>query len=216
MDWTGLMPHVKTGFAGWVTCKAFDELNVETSNIKWQSEMFLFESTSSCSFKSADNGWVIFAQGLNHVEFDDICKKLVNEPILNDIYITDQELFADIKREITDLLLPGAIVFAIQPILGRVVVLRDAAGFMPIYYHFSQNKLIFSSNLETVRKNTQFSGINTDKINEMLVYAHRTGKRTLWQNLNAISPGGVSVFTENQLKEKRREPQQMKSSRKAV
>jgi asparagine synthetase B (glutamine-hydrolysing) len=199
MDWTGLMPHVKTGFAGWIECKSFDELTVETSNLTCKSEMFLFESTSASSFKSADNGWVIFAQGLNNAEFDDICNKIIKESILNETTITDQELFSDLKKEITDLLLPGAIVFAIQPKLGRVIVLRDACGFIPIYYHFSQNKLVFSSNLETVRKNTQYGGINTDKINEMLVYAHRTGKRTLWQNLNAISPGGVSVFTQDQL-----------------
>ncbi len=199
MNWTGLMPHVKTGFAGWIKCEEFDELSVETSNLKYQSEMFLFESTATCSFKSASNGWFIFAQGLNPVEFDNICNKIINESILHEKDITDKELFSDLKKEVTDLLLPGAIVFAVQPKLGRVVVLRDAGGFIPIYYHFSQNKLIFSSNLETVRKNMQFSGINTDKINEMLVYAHRTGKRTLWQNLNAISPGGVSIFTENQL-----------------
>jgi asparagine synthase (glutamine-hydrolysing) len=199
MNWTGLMPHVKTGFAGWIECKSFDELTVETSNLTWQSKMFLFESTSVTSFKSADNGWFIFAQGLNNTEFDDICNKIIKEPILNESSITDQAIFSDVKKEITDLLLPGAIVFAIQPKFGRVVVLRDACGFIPIYYHFSQNKLVFSSNLETVRKNTQYDGINTDKINEMLVYAHRTGKRTLWQNLNAISPGGVSVFTQDQL-----------------
>ena len=199
MNWTGLMPQVKTGFAGWIKCQPFDDLNVATSDRRWQSEMFLFESKSTSSFKLADNGWFIFAQGLNDIEFDDICKKIVQEPIFNEEQIADQEVFSDIKKEITDLLLPGAIVFAIQPSLGRVVVLRDACGFIPIYYHFSQNKLIFSSNLETLRKHTQFSGINTDKINEMLVYAHRTGKRTLWQNHNAISPGGVSIFTQNQL-----------------
>ena len=199
MNWTGLMPHIKTGFAGWVKCQEFDALEVETSNSTWQSEMFFFESTNKSAFKTANNGWFIFAQGLNDIEFDDICNKIVNEPILANVEINEQELFADIKKEITDLLLPGAIVFAIQPKLGKVVVLRDACGFLPIYYHFSQNKLIFSSNLETVRKHTQYSGINTDKINEMLVYAHRTGKRTLWQNLNAISPGGVSVFTKDQL-----------------
>lgn len=200
MNWTGLMPHVKTGFSGWINCQSFDDLTVEKSNLKWLSEMFLFESTSASSYISVDNNnWFIFAQGLNNIEFDDICNKITKEPIFNDLNISDQEIFSDIKKYITDLLLPGAIVFAIQPKLGRVVVLRDACGFIPIYYHFSQNKLVFSSNLETVRKNTQYGGINTDKINEMLVYAHRTGKRTLWQNLNAISPGGVSVFTKDQL-----------------
>lgn len=199
MNWTGLMPQVKTGFSGWIKCQSFDDLTVEESNLSWQSEMFLFESTSASSYKSIDSGWFIFAQGLSNIEFDDICNKIINEPAFNDVKISDQQLFAEFKKEITDLLLPGAIVFAIQPKLGRVVVLRDACGFIPVYYHFSQNKLVFSSNLETVRKNTQYGGINTDKINEMLVYAHRTGKRTLWQNLNAISPGGVSVFTQDQL-----------------
>ena len=199
MNWKGLMPHVKTGFAGWVECQPFDDLKVEASNHRWQSKMFLFESTSASSFKLVDNGWFIFAQGLNDIEFDDICKKVTQESIFNEEHIADLEVFSDIKKEITDLLLPGAIVFAIKPTLGRVVVLRDASGFIPIYYHFSQNKLVFSSNLETLRKNTPYSGLNTDKINEMLVYAHRTVKRTLWQNHNAISPGGVSIFTQHQL-----------------
>ena len=147
MNWTGLMPHVKTGFSGWINCQSFDDLTVEKSNLKWQSEMFLFESTSASSYISVDNNnWFIFAQGLNNIEFDDICNKITKEPIFNDLNISDQEIFSDIKKYITDLLLPGAIVFAIQPKLGRVVVLRDACGFIPIYYHFSQNKLVFSSN----------------------------------------------------------------------
>ncbi|MGB1262274.1 MAG: asparagine synthase-related protein [Cognaticolwellia sp.] len=199
MSWTGLIPHVKVGFAGWIECQAFDDINVETSELKWQSEMFLLESISAFLFQSTNSGWLIFAQGLNGVEFDDICDKIDNETILAEIEISDKEIFSELKKDITDLLLPGAVIFAIQPTLGRVVVLRDACGFIPIYYHFSQNRLVFSSNLATVRANTQYNGINTDKINEMLVYAHRTGKRTLWQNLNAISPGGVSVFTQNQL-----------------
>jgi len=199
MDWSGLMPHVKTGFSGWIKCQEFDELEVQESASNWQSEMFFFESTSTVSYKSVGNDWFIFAQGLSEIEFEDICNKVINESIFNNADINEETLFSDIKKEITNLLLPGAIVFAIQAKLGRVVVLRDACGFLPIYYHFSQNTLVFSSNLETVRKNTQFSGVNTDKINEMLVYAHRTGKRTLWQNLNAISPGGVSVFTQDQL-----------------
>jgi hypothetical protein len=33
----------------------------------------------------------------------------------------------------------------------------------------------------------------------MLVYAHRIGKRTLWQNLNIISPGSVSTFTQREI-----------------
>ena len=199
MNWTGLMPHVKTGFSGWIKCQAFDELEVQKSASNWQSEMFFFESTSSVSYKSVSNDWFIFAQGLSDNEFEDICNKVINESIFNNAVIKEETLFSDIKKDITNLLLPGAVVFAIQAKLGRVVVLRDACGFLPIYYHFSQNTLVFSSNLETVRKNTKFNGINTDKINEMLVYAHRTGKRTLWQNLNAISPGGVSVFTQDQL-----------------
>ena len=199
MNFKGLSPQIKTGFAGWIKCDLFKELKTEIGQKTYHSDMFFIESLSPFSVEEISDDLFIFTIGLSKEKSARLTELISNEKSLQKDAISDEILFQNFHKEITDLLLPCAVAFVIQPKLARVSVFRDAAGFMPVYYNFSKNILIFSSNLETLRQNTKFSGINTDKINEMLVYAHRTGKRTLWQNLNAISPGSVSTFTQGKM-----------------
>jgi asparagine synthetase B (glutamine-hydrolysing) len=199
MNFKGLSPQIKTGFAGWIKCEPFKEVKTEIEQKTYLSDMFFIESLSPFLVEEVSDHLFILTIGLSKEKSARFTELILNEKMLQKDDISDKTLFQNFHKEITDLLLPSAVAFAIQPKLARVSVFRDAAGFMPVYYNFTKNILVFSSNMETVRQNTTFSGINTDKINEMLVYAHRTGKRTLWQNLNTISPGSVSTFTQGKI-----------------
>ena len=199
MNFKGLSPQIKTGFAGWIKCEPFKDVKTAIGPKTYHSDMFFIESLSPFSVKEVSDDLFILTIGLSKEKSARLTELISHENLLQKDEISDEILFRNFHKEITDLLLPSAVAFVIQPRLARVSVFRDAAGFMPIYYNFTKNILVFSSNMETVRQNTTFSGINTDKINEMLVYAHRTGKRTLWQNLNTISPGSVSTFSQGKI-----------------
>jgi asparagine synthetase B (glutamine-hydrolysing) len=90
--------------------------------------------------------------------------------------------------------LPSAVVLAAHTATGRVCLIRDSAGFRPLYYTYRFGVLRFSTNLRHLRAQTPETGINTDKIVEMLAFGHRSGGRTLWQGINVVGPGRLVEF----------------------
>ncbi|MFT6690508.1 MAG: hypothetical protein ACJAXH_001020 [Colwellia sp.] len=46
MNFKGLSPQIKTGFAGWIKCKLFKELKTEVGQKTYHSDMFFIESLS--------------------------------------------------------------------------------------------------------------------------------------------------------------------------
>ncbi len=103
-------------------------------------------------------------------------------------------LSRDDARVLSWSMLPNAAVVAVHPDSGRACLIRDSAGFRPLYYSFRDEALCFSSNLPQLRAAAAEDGINTDKVLEMLVFGHRSGGRTLWQGINVVGPGRFIDF----------------------
>src|ERR1035437_3141673 len=82
--------------------------------------------------------------------------------------------------------LPSAVVVAAHTATGRVCLIRDSAGFVPLYYTLRGGVLRFSTNLRHLRAQTPETGINTDKIVEMLAFGHRSGGRHLLPGINVV------------------------------
>jgi asparagine synthase (glutamine-hydrolysing) len=101
-------------------------------------------------------------------------------------------------RRISWATLPGAAIVAIHSGLGRACLIRDGAGFRPLYYSFRNATLFFSTNLPQLRSAASETGINTDKIAEMLAFGHRSGGRTVWQGIDTVGPGRLIEFQSGQ------------------
>lgn len=91
-------------------------------------------------------------------------------------------------------MLPMSVVVAFNRTTGTACLLRDGCGFIPLYYAVHGGTLTVSNDLPAVRAHLPSNAINTDKIDEMLLFGHRTGRRTLWQNINTVPPGDMAVL----------------------
>jgi asparagine synthase (glutamine-hydrolysing) len=133
-------------------------------------------------------GWEVFVLG------EAQCAELVGQ-VLDEVLPPDDdrnpELSPAASRRLCWGLLPSAAVVAIRPSTRTACLIRDGCGFRPLYYSERSGALSFSTNLGSVRDAIQPTGINTDKINEMLVFGHRTGSRTIWQRLDVVPPGSL-------------------------
>ncbi len=95
----------------------------------------------------------------------------------------------DLLKELCWKLLPSAFVFAIHRTTSSACLICDPSSFRPVYFVRSNNVLHFSTNVGLLRRQTNITGINTDKITQMLAFGHRTGRRILWQGIECVSPG---------------------------
>ena len=67
----------------------------------------------------------------------------------------------------------------------------DPTGLRPLYFARVNDTLHYATNLRSLRRRVPCAGINTDKINQLLAFGHRTGRRLLWQKLECVAPGEV-------------------------
>ena len=194
MNGHGLEPDIKTGFNGWFN-KAVTELEtVKKLASTWSCNAFSMEIKHKAHFIQSNTGWCIFTFSTPKESIEVISKIF---DTTNFSTLTAQpsiQIFKGVEQELTNLLLPGAAIIALNPKKGLACLIRDASGFVPLYYTVTNNIIHFSTNLASIRRANQYQGINTDKVNEMLIYGHRNGKRTLWQNFNSVSPGSATIL----------------------
>jgi asparagine synthetase B (glutamine-hydrolysing) len=161
----------------------------EQNGTIWRAPGFHLECPGGCHQAVSATGWVVFSMGEAN------CAELVGQAL--DAAFPAGPAFVPptaLGRELAWRLLPSAAVVAVHPATGRASLLRDGAGFRPIYYSLSGNLLRFSSGVRKLREESGVSGINTDKVSEMLLFGHRCGERTIWQGLNTVTPGRMLVF----------------------
>jgi asparagine synthase (glutamine-hydrolysing) len=154
----------------------------------WVGEGIAVLGRGAVQRATTTGGWQVFALG------EAQCAELVGQ-VLDEVLPLDADanprLGQAASRRLCWGLLPSAAVIAIRPETRTVCLLRDGCGFRPLYYSERSGALSFSTNLGFVRDAAQPTGVNTDKINEMLVFGHRTGSRTIWQTLDVVAPGSL-------------------------
>jgi asparagine synthase (glutamine-hydrolysing) len=164
------------------------ELTTEDQDRIWAGEGIAVLGRGAVQRATTTGGWEVVVLG------EAQCAELVGD-VLDEVLPLDADgaprLSQAASRRLCWGLLPSAAVVATRPSTRTVCLLRDGCGFRPLYFSECSGVLWFSTNLGFVRDAIEPTGVNTDKINEMLVFGHRTGSRTIWQSLNVVAPGSL-------------------------
>ncbi len=80
----------------------------------------------------------------------------------------------------------------------EVFIARDPLGIKPLYYHFNNNKLIFSSELRTLIKSNQFnSTLNYNAINSYLLSGYFHEPSTIINEVYLLEAGNYIIHNKN-------------------
>jgi asparagine synthase (glutamine-hydrolysing) len=92
--------------------------------------------------------------------------------------------------------LDGAFAFALFDGENRELFLaRDRAGEKPLYYHFSDNGFVFSSELKALMADPAFPRkLDLESLDYYLAYGYVAGPRTILKNTNKLLPGHAMVY----------------------
>jgi asparagine synthetase B (glutamine-hydrolysing) len=158
----------------------------------WQGEDYTVVARPEATYAASPNGWEIFALGQSQAAA--LVAKVLDRLPISEGQDSVPALPVEDARQLCWGLLPASAVIARHSPTGTVCLLRDGMGFLPFYYGLSEDLLRCSSSLASLRPHFPIQGINTDKMVEMLVFGHRSGSRTLFQNLQVVDPGQLVIF----------------------
>lgn len=81
-------------------------------------------------------------------------------------------------------------IFFVDKIANKCFLIRDRLGQKPLYYKFKKNEIIFGSNLKSVLNlSGNNESISTNSLNEYIKYGAISSPRTIFSNINKVSPG---------------------------
>ena len=189
-----LPPEAQCGIGGWIRLArgaVVPPLGLDGESLPgttvWRAEDYVLCARGEASRTRSAGGWEVFAFGNSHLA--PLVARILDAVALPDESGAPLSLPATAATELCWGLLPAAAVIAFHRPSSTICLLRDGFGLHPLYFMHQRNVLSFSSNLGALRARRTTTGINTDKISEMLAYGHRTGGRTLWQGLDVVAPG---------------------------
>jgi asparagine synthase (glutamine-hydrolysing) len=87
--------------------------------------------------------------------------------------------------------LNGIFAFAIYDKKEKSVILvRDHFGIKPLYYTFSNGRLLFGSEIKTILQNSSVKKeLNYEAFNSFLTFRYNPSPQTLFKNINKLLPG---------------------------
>ena len=82
----------------------------------------------------------------------------------------------------------------------KIFLFRDPFGIRPVYYHFSKNNFIFSSEIKAIIKTkiTSFS-INPESLNKTCMFWTNVGDETSFTKIKLLEPGKYLIWSKNKL-----------------
>jgi asparagine synthase (glutamine-hydrolysing) len=107
---------------------------------------------------------------------------------------TDTEVLVHLYEELGEELLPklrGMFGFAIWDEKTKtLLVARDRVGIKPIYFHWDNKALIFASEIKAILADPSLTAeVDPTVVRTFLTYFHTPGDKTLFRNINKLSPG---------------------------
>ena len=101
--------------------------------------------------------------------------------------------------------LRGMFAFAIWDQRQKTLFLaRDRVGIKPLYYIFSNNNLIFASEIKAILKDPSIEReVDTHLIDRFLTYFYLPGKDTFFKNIKKLLPGHYLIWKNGQVTIKR-------------
>lgn len=118
---------------------------------------------------------------------------------------TDSEvilyLYIEYGIDKTLTLLNGMFAFIIVDLkLRKSYIVRDQLGIKPIYVYKTPNVLMFSSEIKSFTKHPDFSAeLNTNHIDEYLLFRYCAHDRTLYNGVKQVPPGHYYEITEKDI-----------------
>lgn len=83
---------------------------------------------------------------------------------------------------------------------GELVLARDRAGIKPLYYHLSDGKFVFASELKAILKHDIPRKLNASAFNRYMRILYSPEPETLIENIYKLPPGSVLTFKAGQIK----------------
>ena len=81
-------------------------------------------------------------------------------------------------------------IFFLDKANNKALLIRDRLGQKPLYYKLLSNEIIFGSNLKSLLKLSGISeSISKDSLNEYIKYGAISSPRTIFNDINKVSPG---------------------------
>ncbi len=94
-------------------------------------------------------------------------------------------------------------IFYVDKRKRNILLARDRVGQKPLYYHISNNTLVFGSNLIAVSKLVKNKTISQGSINEYLMNGVISSPDTIFENIKKLKPSElIEISYENNLKKK--------------
>lgn len=75
---------------------------------------------------------------------------------------------------------------------GKLLLVRDQFGIIPLYYSFIGEKVIFGTTIKSILKNiSQGTLINQKVIHEYFMFRYVSGEETIFNNIYEVEPGSI-------------------------
>ena len=73
---------------------------------------------------------------------------------------------------------------------SKCFLVRDQLGIKPLYIYQNNGLILFSSEIKSFKKHPDFKAvINTENLDEYLLFRYCSNERTLFENVNQVQPG---------------------------
>jgi len=94
----------------------------------------------------------------------------------------------------------GIFSFAIwDDVEKKLILVRDSRGIKPMYYMFSDGRLIFSSELKAIYSVVPNLRINKLALNCFFRMGYITGEETIWRGVKKLMPGSMLTFQDQKI-----------------
>ena len=80
---------------------------------------------------------------------------------------------------------------------------RDHFGIKPLYYHYDNSRLIFSSEAKALFEHKISKDVDPISLNNYLRFLYCAGPRTMWQNVKKMPAGSFGIFKNGQVQIKK-------------
>ncbi len=81
-------------------------------------------------------------------------------------------------------------------IKNKIFLVRDRFGIKPLYYYYKNNKLYFSSELDPLRKNLNYSknDLNLKQVNNFFTLGYVLGEDRIFKDIKMLDPASLIEF----------------------
>lgn len=135
--------------------------------------------------------------------------EIYNFPELKKTYLKDEDFNSDTDTEVIlklyqqkglaflDLLNGDFAISILDEHQNKLYLIRDRAGVKPLYYSYKNETLIFGSEIKAILRGGVKAELETENLQNYLVFKYSPGNETLFKNINRLQPAHYLVYDLN-------------------